>query len=52
MRVEKQAVVKEEVSLGKRKVTDTHTVDENVRREELRVDKTGDVDVRGDKTDR
>jgi len=52
VRVEKQAVVKEEVSLGKRKVTDTHTVDENVRREELRVDKTGDVDVRGDKTDR
>jgi uncharacterized protein (TIGR02271 family) len=52
VRVEKQAVVKEEVSLGKRKVTDTHTVDENVRREELRVDKTGKVDVRGDKTGR
>jgi uncharacterized protein (TIGR02271 family) len=52
VRVEKQAVVKEEVSLGKRKVTDTQTVDENVRHEELRVDKTGKVDVRGDENSR
>jgi uncharacterized protein (TIGR02271 family) len=52
VRVEKQAVVKEEVSLGKGKVTDTRTVDEDVRREELRVDKTGKVDVRGDETSR
>jgi uncharacterized protein (TIGR02271 family) len=52
VRVEKQAVAKEEVSLGKRKVTDTQKVDETVRHEELRVDKKGDVDVRGDQTRR
>jgi len=48
VRVEKQAVTKEEVSLSKRKMTDTKKVDEEVRREELRVDKTGNVNVRGD----
>ena len=52
VRVEKQAVVKEEVSLGKRKVTDTQKVDETVRHEELRVDKEGKVNVRGDQTRR
>jgi len=47
--VSKDTVVKEEVSLRKQKVTDTKRVGEDVRREELRVDKQGKVDVRGDK---
>jgi len=45
--LEKRAVVKEEVSVGKRKVQGTQKVEADVRREELRVDKQGDVDVRG-----
>jgi uncharacterized protein (TIGR02271 family) len=47
--IDKQAVVKEEVSLSKRNVSDTKRVDETVRREELRVDSEGDVDIRKDK---
>jgi len=48
--VEKETVVKEEVHVGKRKVTDTETVGGTVRKEELRVEQEGDVKVRGDAT--
>ena len=44
--VHKETVVKEEVSVGKRKVQDTETVGGDVRREELKVDQTGDARVR------
>jgi len=44
--VEKQAVVKEEVSVGKRVVEDTERVGGEVRREEVRVEREGDVDIR------
>jgi len=47
VRLEKQAVVTEEVSLGKRPVTETEHVTGTVRREEARVTREGDVDVRG-----
>jgi len=47
--VEKQAVVYEEVGVGKRVTQETQQVSDTVRREELRVDKDGDVDVRADK---
>jgi len=49
--VSKDTVVKEEVSVGKRKVTDTEQVSGTVRKEEVKVSTEGDVDVRGD-TDR
>ena len=39
--VDKKAVTREEVSVGKRKVTGTQHVDETVRREEARVERTG-----------
>ncbi len=45
VRVEKRPVVKEEVTLGKRKVTETERVNESVRREEARVETEGDADV-------
>lgn len=47
-RVEKQPVVNEEVRVGKRAVQNTEQVSDNVRHEELRVDKSGDVDVGSD----
>jgi uncharacterized protein (TIGR02271 family) len=43
--VEKQAVVKEEVSVGKRKVTDTERVSGTVKKEQVKVDREGDVKV-------
>jgi len=43
--VSKEAVVKEEVSVGKRKVQDTEHVSGTVRKEELKVDRHGDVKV-------
>jgi len=46
--VEKRAVVKEEVAVGKRQVQDVENVSGSVRKEELKIDKKGDVDVRGD----
>ena len=46
--VEKQPVVYEEVGVGKRVTQDTQHVSDTVRREELRVDREGDVDLRGD----
>src|SRR6266508_3159490 len=45
--VEKQAVVYEEVGVGKRQVTETEQVSGTARREEARVEREGDVDVRG-----
>jgi uncharacterized protein (TIGR02271 family) len=44
--VSKEAVVKEEVSVGKRKVQDTEQVSGTVRKEELKVDRHGDVEVK------
>lgn len=44
--VEKQTVVAEEVSVDKRKVQDTKHVGANVRKEEIKVETKGDVDVR------
>ncbi len=45
VRVEKQSVVKGEVRVGKRQVQDTKTVSDEVRHEEIKVDKEGDVDL-------
>ena len=44
--VEKTPVVKEEVTIGKREVTDTERVSGTVRKEELKVEKKGDVDLK------
>lgn len=44
--VEKTPVVKEEVTVGKRAVPDTERVAGEVRREEVRVDREGDMEVR------
>jgi uncharacterized protein (TIGR02271 family) len=44
--VEKKPVVYEEVGIGKRVTQETETVSDTVRREELRVDEKGDVDIR------
>jgi uncharacterized protein (TIGR02271 family) len=45
--VEKTPVVYEEVGVGKREVTETQQVSETVRREEARLERQGDVEVRG-----
>jgi len=45
VRVDKEAVVKEEVHVGKRKVQDTKRVGGTVRKEEARVEQKGDVDI-------
>ena len=45
--LEKQTVVTEEVNVGKRPVTEQEHLTGTVRREEARVETTGDVDVRG-----
>jgi uncharacterized protein (TIGR02271 family) len=50
VRVEKEAVVTEEVTVGKRKVKDTRHVADTVRKERLKVDEEGSVKVRGDVT--
>jgi uncharacterized protein (TIGR02271 family) len=47
--VSKQPVVYEEVGIGKRVTQETETVSDTVRREELRVDEDGDVEVRKDR---
>jgi uncharacterized protein (TIGR02271 family) len=44
--VEKKPVVKEEVTVGKRVVQDTERVGGEVRKEDVRVEREGDVDVR------
>jgi len=43
--VEKRTVVTEEIGVGKQKVQETERVSGTVRREEVRVDKEGDVRV-------
>jgi len=48
--VDKQPVVREEVSLGKRQVQDSQRVSDTVRREEARVERQGDANVQGDDT--
>jgi uncharacterized protein (TIGR02271 family) len=48
--VDKQAVVYEEVNVGKRDVQETQHVSETVRREEAVIDEKGDVTVEGDTT--
>jgi len=45
--VHKETVVKEEVSVGKRKVQDTKTVGADVQHEEIRVEEHGDAKVTG-----
>jgi len=45
VKVEKEAVVKEEVTVGKRKVKDTEQVSGTVRKEEVHVEREGEVDV-------
>jgi uncharacterized protein (TIGR02271 family) len=44
--VKKRAVVREEVSVGKRPVKETKNVSETVRREEARIDREGGTDIR------
>jgi len=46
--VEKEAVVKEEVKVGKRQVQDTQQVSGTVRHEEAHVEQEGDVNVHGE----
>ncbi|MBV8384760.1 MAG: DUF2382 domain-containing protein, partial [Planctomycetaceae bacterium] len=48
--VEKKPVIKEEVTVGKRVVQDAERVGGEVRKEEVRVEREGDVDVREDRT--
>ena len=48
LEVEKRPVVYEEVGVGKRATEETQQVSETVRREELRMDKEGDIDVQGE----
>jgi len=45
VRVEKEAVLKEEVTVGKRKVKDTEQVSGSVRKEHVEVEREGQVDV-------
>jgi uncharacterized protein (TIGR02271 family) len=47
VRADKQTVVKEEVSVGKRKVQGNERVSGTVRKEELRLEETGKAKVRG-----
>lgn len=47
--IQKETVVAEEVTVGKRRVQETERVDENLRKEEIRVEKRGDVDVKDTK---
>jgi len=46
--VDKKAVVKEEVSVGKRTVHETERVSGDVRKENVRIDQKGDVDIKGE----
>ena len=45
--VEKRPVVREEISVGKQAVEETERVSGTVQREEARIERTGDVEVRG-----
>ena len=42
VRVEKRPTVREEVSVGKRQVQNTKSISDDVKHEELRVEKDGD----------
>lgn len=46
VRVEKTPIVKEEVTVGKRRVEDVERVTDTVRREEARVDTTGEAHLK------
>ena len=46
VRVSKDTVVTEEVKVGKRVVQDTERVSGQVRKEEIKVEQTGNVDVK------
>jgi uncharacterized protein (TIGR02271 family) len=48
LEVEKRPVVYEEVGVGKRATEEIQEVSETVRREELRMDKEGDIEVQGE----
>ena len=48
VKVEKKPIVNEEVRVGKRQVQDSRQVTGEVRHEELRVDRDGDVEVEGE----
>jgi uncharacterized protein (TIGR02271 family) len=48
--VDKQRVVKEEVTVGKRKVQDTKRVSEDLKKEEIKVETKGDAKVRNRKS--
>ena len=45
--VEKRPVVYEEVGVGTREVTETQSVSDTVRREEARIERQGEAEVRG-----
>jgi uncharacterized protein (TIGR02271 family) len=45
--VQKQPVVREEITLGKRQVQDTQQVSEPIRREEAHIEREGDVNTQG-----
>ncbi|OJW15858.1 MAG: hypothetical protein BGO49_09685 [Planctomycetales bacterium 71-10] len=49
--IEKEAVVTDEISVGKRKVQGTEQASGTVRKEQLKVDKHGDVEVRDHRND-
>jgi len=49
--IDKQPVVYEEVGVNKERVTDTQQVSETVRREEARIDREGDINLRNADTD-
>lgn len=48
VKVEKQTVVAEEVTIGKRTVQDTKKVDANLRKEEIKVETHGNANVRNE----
>jgi uncharacterized protein (TIGR02271 family) len=48
--VEKQPVVTEEMTIGKREVTETERVGTDIRREEAHIEHSGDVRVHGEST--
>jgi len=50
VRVEKETVAKEQVNIGKRKVQETEQVAGTVRKEQARVEREGDVNVRNKNT--
>jgi uncharacterized protein (TIGR02271 family) len=50
VRVEKTPVVREEVTLNKRQVQDTERVSDTVRREEARIEQTGEGTIRASRT--